>query len=221
MPGYPLKLARRTDGEAKRMQLLEAAGAVIAECGIDRATGKEIAERAGASTNAINYYFGGMQELHVEVLREAHRSLASFDELAAIAGQEVPPEEKLRQFLTVAVNAALLPRGPSWALQVLSREFFAPTEAGKSLRDEEILPKKQIVLAIIGEVLGRPVDDPAVERFGFAVLAPIMMLLVCEPESRRDAFPGIVDSADGARAFAEDLVALALNGLRGAARMGG
>jgi len=215
------KWGRRVDGAATRMQILEAAGAVIAEKGIDRATGKEIAERAGTSSNAINYYFGGMQGLHVEVLVEAHRSLGSFEELAALAGQEVPAEEKLRQFLTLAAATAMQPSGPSWALQVLNREFFAPSPAAQSLQDQEILPKKQIILGIVAEILGRPADDPLVERCGFAVIAPIMMLLVCEPGSRRAAFPGLEDDVGDTGALASALTTFAIGGLRAVAEGAG
>ena len=53
---------RRDDGATTRAQLLEAAGEIFAEKGLDRATGKEIADRAGTNSAAVNYYFGGLRD---------------------------------------------------------------------------------------------------------------------------------------------------------------
>lgn len=204
---------RRGDGAATRAQLLEAAGQVIAEKGFDRATGKEIAERAGTNSGAINYYFGGMEGLHAEVLIEAHRSLASYAEIAEVARRGVPASEKLRQFIALAVSAATQPRSRSWALRVLSREFFAPSSAGAVLKDRELLPKKQLILSIIAEVLRRPEDDPVVERCCFNVIAPIMMMLVCERANREAVFPWIGGDARSCDAVVAHLHAFAMGGL--------
>lgn len=204
---------RRGDGAATRAQLLEAAGQVIAEKGFDRATGKEIAERAGTNSGAINYYFGGMDGLHAEVLVEAHRSLASYDDIAEVAQRGVPASEKLRAFIALAVSAATQPRSRTWALRVLSREFFAPSAAGRALKDRELLPKKQLILSIIAEVMGRPKTDPLVERCCFSVIAPILMVLVCERENRKEVFPWIGDDPASVDVTVAHLHSFALGGI--------
>src|SRR5690606_26423774 len=116
--------ARRSSGT--RSQILEAAGQVFAEKGFDRATGKEIAERANTNSAAINYHFGGIERLYVAVLTEAHKSVASIEEIAAIAQSPLDPEEKLRRLIAFGI-AALAEARQSWAIRVLSREFLAPT----------------------------------------------------------------------------------------------
>jgi TetR/AcrR family transcriptional regulator, regulator of cefoperazone and chloramphenicol sensitivity len=210
---------RRGDGAATRAVLLEAAGQVIAEKGIDRATGKEIAQRAGTNSAAINYYFGGMEGLHAEVLVEAHRSLATIDDLAAVADGDAPPEAKLRRFMEIAVEAAKQPRSRSWALRVLSREFFAPSAASRVLEDAELIPKKALIHRIVAEVMGRPADDPAVERCAFSVIAPIMMMLVCTPNVRDEGFPWSGPGADPA-AVAAHLYVVALAGIQAVGKAG-
>lgn len=204
---------RRGDGAATRAQLLEAAGRVIAEKGCDRATGKEIAELAGTNSGAINYYFGGMDGLHAEVLVEAHRSLASYDDIAEVAHRGVSASEKLRAFIALAVSAATQPRSRSWALRVLSREFFAPSPAGRALKDRELLPKKRLIRSIVAEVMGRPEDDWLVERCCFTVIAPILMILVCERENRKEVFPWIGDDSASAEAVVAHLHAYAMGGI--------
>jgi TetR/AcrR family transcriptional regulator, regulator of cefoperazone and chloramphenicol sensitivity len=213
--------ARRGDGAATRAQLLEAAGRIIAEKGFDRATGKEIAEAAGSNSAAINYYFGGMEGLHAEVLVEAHRSVASYDELAALARGALAPEEKLRQLIGMAIAAVTQSRGHSWALRVLSREFLAPTAARQALEDRELLPKKKLITSIVAEVIGRPEDDPVVDRCCLSILAPITMLLVCERDSSQDAFPCLAGDRDSADAMVDHLHAFALGGIAAVARAAG
>src|SRR5260370_36481377 len=70
---------REETDQGTRGKLLEAAGHVFAEKGFDRATGKEICERAGTNTAAINYYFGGMEGLYAAVVWEAHDRLVPFE----------------------------------------------------------------------------------------------------------------------------------------------
>jgi AcrR family transcriptional regulator len=213
--------ARRGDGAATRAQLLEAAGRIIADKGFDRATGKEIAELAGSNSAAINYYFGGMEGLHAEVLVEAHRSVASYDELAALARGTLAPEEKLRRLIAIALAAVSQTRGHSWALRVLSREFLAPTVARRVLEDRELLPKKQLIMGIVAELMGLPEDDPVVDRCCFSIVAPITMLLVCERDISRDAFPCLDCDRKMAETMTDHLHSFALGGIAAVAKSAG
>jgi TetR/AcrR family transcriptional regulator, regulator of cefoperazone and chloramphenicol sensitivity len=206
---------RRGDGAGTRAQLLEAAGQVFAVKGFDRATGKEIAERAGANSAAINYYFGSFERLYAEVLLEAHRSTASLDEIAAVAESAGDPEQKLRRLIEIGLES--LANAPkAWALKVLSREFLAPTSARRIVEDEEILPKRRLIARVIAEVLGREEDDPVVSRCCFSVLAPMIVLFVCEPQAAAESFPGCCGDVPR-EVLADHLHAFALAGIRAAA----
>jgi TetR/AcrR family transcriptional regulator, regulator of cefoperazone and chloramphenicol sensitivity len=206
---------RRGDGAGTRAQLLETAGQVFAEKGFDRATGKEITERAGTNSAAINYYFGGFEGLYADVLAEAHRSVASVDDIAAIASAAIAPEAKLRRLIEIGV-ASLRSGDRGWALKVLSREFLAPTPARAAVEDREVMPKRRLVARVIAEVLGRPEDDPVVDRCCFSVMAPITMLFVCEPASAARAFPSCYGEGVSPEALVDHLHAFALGGLRAA-----
>src|ERR1700688_2493049 len=77
------------DRQSTHLQLLEAAGQEFAEKGFDRTTAKEICERAGTNTAAVNYYFGGIEGLQAAVLEEARNRLFSVDAIsAAVAGKK-------------------------------------------------------------------------------------------------------------------------------------
>ncbi len=58
-----------------RQRVLEAAGEVFAEKGFERATIREIVERAGANLNAVNYYFRDKHGLYVACSKRHTSSL--------------------------------------------------------------------------------------------------------------------------------------------------
>jgi len=169
---------RRNGGTATRLQILEAAGEVFAEKGAGHATGKEIVDRAGTNSAAINYYFGGIDGLYTEVLLEAHHRLMDLEVLKNLAQAPGEPAEKLNLFLDGTVRAILEPTSSSWALRVLGREMLDPSQALQTLLDQEVLPKKQIATGFISEILGLPVDHPAVVRSILGIIGPIMLLVM-------------------------------------------
>jgi AcrR family transcriptional regulator len=72
-PGRPPRPARRRDAEATRKALLEAAGALFDERGYDRATIRDIGERAGVDPALIARYFGGKEQLYIAALADEER----------------------------------------------------------------------------------------------------------------------------------------------------
>lgn len=204
---------RRDDGAATRQQILEVAGEVFAAKGVDRATGKEIAERAGANSAAVNYYYGGIDPLYGEVLVEAHRRLLAYDVLASVAKGEGDPQDKLRRLLGIVVKAVMAPEGSSWPLRVLSREILAPSAMFETLRQRELMPKKDLMVGLVGELTGRSPDDPVVARACISILAPILMLLVGDRTVVARMFPAIVEGEGAQAAMADHLVRFALGGL--------
>lgn len=180
---------RREDGATTRLQILEAAGAVFAEKGLGHTTGKEIAERAGTNSAAVNYYFGGIDGLYSEVLVEAHHRLMDYEFLKKIAEAPGSASEKLNVFLDGVVRAVLGSGSSNWALRVIGREIMHPSTALQILLEREILPKKQIAFGFISEILGAPPDHPAVARCGLSVIGPILLLLIGSPGVLEHAAP--------------------------------
>src|ERR1700761_7793413 len=84
---------------ATRRRLIDAAGEIFADVGFERATIKQITDRAGASLAAVNYHFSDKQELYYEVLLEAQRAsiatMQSFEQLPA----DAPPQQQLTAFI--------------------------------------------------------------------------------------------------------------------------
>ncbi len=216
----PRKLpGRREDGATTKAQILEAAGAVFAEKGFDRATGKEIAERAGSNSAAVNYYYGGIEGLYAEVLVEAHRSLLAYDRLVALAKGPGDPRHKLKTLIGLIARTITGPATSSWALGVLGREILSPSPAFAVLLDKEILPKKLVVTTIVGEILGLKHDDPAVTRCALNIISPFAMLIVGNKQIFTQVLPGLNPAESGAQdAIVEHFQRFAMAGLDATAK---
>lgn len=199
--------------QSSRQRLLEAAGHVFAEKGFDRATGKEICERAGTNTAAVNYYFGGIEGLYAAVVWEAHSRFLTFEAAsAAIAGQK-DAKGRLKAILRLIVRTLTGPVSSSWELRVLGREVVAPSAALDDLREKEFLPKTRILKAIVSELMELPEDHPAVSRGCISVMAPCFMLLIFDRKTVTRAFPSLGLAPQDAEALVGHLVQYAVAGL--------
>ncbi len=201
-----------------RAKLLEAAGHVFAEKGFDRATGKEICERAGANTAAVNYYFGGMEGLHAAVIWEAHSRLVTFESLSTAIAGKADAKAKLEAVMGLFVEVLTGPASTSWVLRVLGREVVAPSAAVDVLRQREFLPKSHILKTLVGELMELPPDHPAVARGCLSVMAPCVLLLIFDREMLKTAFPSLGLGAEDRPALARHLVQYAMAGLAAVAR---
>jgi AcrR family transcriptional regulator len=204
---------RDEDDRNTRQRLLEAAGYVFAEKGFDRATGKEIAERAGINTASVNYYFGGIEGLYVAALNEATSRLVTFDALRSAVAGKSDATAKLEAVLGLFVQALTGPASSSWVLRVMGREIVAPSVSGGALLDKDRRQKVRILKSIVGELVGLPEDHPVVARGCISVVAPCIMLLICDRSSLKQVFPTLGYGPDDAPAVVRHMVQFALAGL--------
>lgn len=168
--------AVRTDGEATRNRILEAAGQLFASEGFAEATSKAIAANAEVDLASINYHFGNRSGLYQAVLAEAHRRLVSLSDLQALADSEATPSDQLRRLFERLVERSH--DNNSWNIRVLAREALAPSSHLKVLLQTEVLPKILVVRQILSDISGIPADDPALVRCLISVAAPCGMLLM-------------------------------------------
>lgn len=177
----------RADGEATRIRILEAAGELFASEGFAETTSKAIAARAGADLASINYHFGSRDGLYQAVLIEAHRRLLDLADLRQFTQSPLPAAEKLRILIDRLVLRATDDDTKAWNLNVLAAEILAPTSHSQVLLQSEVPAKAFVVMTILGDITGIPVDDPALLRCFLNVAAPCFVLLI----SRR-GLPGLV-----------------------------
>lgn len=120
---------RPHDSAASRAALLEAARAVFRERGYERATTREIGERAGVDPALIARYFGSKERLYVAAVAELSPADTDFD------------------FEPVALLAGLLERWEERGHNPISRALASPA-LGDDVRRE--------VVAVIGDLLLAP-----------------------------------------------------------------
>jgi len=209
---------RKSYRQGTRAELLEAAGHVFAEKGFDRATGKEICERAGANTAAINYYFGGMDALHAAVLEEANRRLVPLETVTAAIAKKTSARAKLQVIIELVVEKLLGPISSSWVFGVFSREMIVPTPMIEHLFETQGLPKIRIARLIVAELIGLPEDHPAVTRGCISVMAPMVLLFVADRYHLKRMFPDLSLTSEHAAVISRHLLQFALGGLAALAR---
>jgi TetR/AcrR family transcriptional regulator, regulator of cefoperazone and chloramphenicol sensitivity len=209
---------RSEDRQSTKAQLLEAAGHVFAEQGFDRATGREICERAGANTAAVNYYFGGMDGLYAAVLEEASRRLIPLATLASTVAEKPDAKSQLQAIIELGVEKLTGPVSSSWVFGVFARELLLPTPAHDALRRQQGIPKTRIITSIVAELMELPADHPAVARGCLMLMAPFMMLMIGDRLSLKQMLPGLDFSPAGATALSRHLLAFTLGGLAAVAR---
>lgn len=209
---------RERDDQTTRARLLEVAGQVFAEKGFDRTTGKEICERAGINTAAVNYYYGGIEGLYAAVIQEAHNRFVTHAAAVAAIADKTDARAKLEAILELIVRTLVGPALSSWVLRVIGREVVAPSAALATLRDTEFLPKTRIMKSIVSELMGLPEEHPAVARGCISVMAPCFLLLIFDRDMLKRAFPNLGLGSEDAAALVRHMLQYALAGLAAVAR---
>lgn len=167
----------RSDGEATRTRILEAAGELFAASGYAETTNKAIAAKAQVDLASINYHFGNRSGLYQAVLTESYGQVLGLAKLKQLVGSELAPASKLRLLIEQLVTlAAQEPQ--AWQLRVLAREILAPTSHLQILFQNEAVPKVALLRRMLSEIIRIPAEDPALTRCLLCVIAPCLMLLV-------------------------------------------
>lgn len=167
----------RTDGEATRQRILEAAGELFAAEGYAEASNKAIATLANVDLASINYHFGNRTALYQSVLAHAHDRLIQLDDLRELSNSTLPPEAQLRHIMTqLVLTSRCAPQ--AWHLRLLAREVLVPSSHLQVVLENVALPKLQLIRRLLSDITAIPEDDPALTRCMFSIGAPCLMLIV-------------------------------------------
>jgi AcrR family transcriptional regulator len=119
----------------RRIQILDAAAAVISERGVDAARLADIAEAAGVSLGLVQHYFRHRDRLFAEVFRrESERITATW---RRVVDSGAPPLERLVDYVRLCApeggSGAALAFGPGWAFWL---ELWAKANREEAVRAE-------------------------------------------------------------------------------------
>lgn len=198
----------RSDGQVTREQLLNTAGLVFAESGYERTTSKAICERARTNLAAVNYHFGSKDGLYEAVLAEAHRQLLDADDLTTWA--KGPGHARARLERVLGEILAMAAKRQGWAYPVLLRELLSPSPLMPAWALKTVRPKAEVVVGLMAEVTGLPMDHPSLQRCVFMCLVPCMVTAIAPPSMKTTVLPSVATDTD---AFAADVVSFAMAGI--------
>jgi AcrR family transcriptional regulator len=168
-----------------RARLLNAAARLFAEHGFARVTVRDICKRAHANIAAVNYHFGGKDGLYHAVMRMAIETMQATTEDARTAGRGLPPDQRLRAYVSVFLNR-ILGKGheTSWIHQLMLRELSDPTPALDMVAQEVLRPRTAYLCGTIAELIGCPADSPPVMRCALSVQSQFNSMLWSQAAAR-------------------------------------
>jgi TetR/AcrR family transcriptional regulator, regulator of cefoperazone and chloramphenicol sensitivity len=151
-----------------RDRLLEAAGEVFAELGYAQTTVREICQRAGANIAAVNYHFGGKDELYAAIL-ERHFSDA-VQRYPLVPDPAIPPRQALEQFVHATMSRLLDQSRSAWHTRLTMREITEPTPHLDMVAERFMRPHFAALKGILRGVLGGKVPEDRLLLLALSVM---------------------------------------------------
>lgn len=179
---------KRDRGDVTREKLLTSSIDVFGRYGFDGATTRMLAETAGVNLQAIPYYFGGKEGLHIAAAEHlasiiidhvADLRNAVLARLAHLDSQDQPLEPReardmLTQLAQHMVALFVSRQSESWARFII-REQMEPTEAFERVYSNVMGPMIGMAGRLVATILGEP---PQSEQVRLKTLSFVGSILV-------------------------------------------
>ena len=159
--------------ETKR-RLIDAAGEVFAAHGFERATIKEITDRAGASVAAVNYHFSDKQELYDQVVQHIHEQGCPVFRALSDTPADASPEERLRAFVLRLLQHVLDPAQPAWFGQIKTREMAAPSPVTDRWINDALRPFVLELEQFVATLVGHPATPVELTRLANSIVGQVL-----------------------------------------------
>jgi len=166
-----------------RQRLIDAAGTIFAEKGYEAASVRDICQQASANIAAVNYHFGDKRSLYVAAVRHA-QSCADNEDPEVVWPPEMPPVERLREFIQTMLERKLNTNKPVWHLEIMLREMAHPTEACAAVVEDYVRPMADGLRAILADLMGEEFPLEQVNLIGFSIVGQVLFYYVHQPMIR-------------------------------------
>ena len=175
----------RSDGDASRARLLDAAGKLFADRGYASVSTRALAKAGGANLSAIGYHFGGKKGLYREVLRQLVAdtepiivpAIANLNAgVVAADGDRARLAPIMAGFLRGLLTSILGNVRMGWQMQLMLREFYSPSKLFPMLLEERIHPLHNAVARLVGAAGGQPAEAPETRLLTAALIGQCMAM---------------------------------------------
>jgi AcrR family transcriptional regulator len=140
-----------------KRKLLDAAGEVFADHGFERATIKDITDRAGVAMAAVNYHFSDKQELYYQVIKLVHQRGMEAAAVIINPDPSTSSTDRLREYVRKLLRNLLDPARPAWFVTIMMREMRQPSAATERLMDEIFRPYARALENLVNRLAGREI----------------------------------------------------------------
>ena len=168
-----------------RNRLLDAAGETFAEQGFQNSTVREICRRAGANIAAVNYHFGGKEELYAAVLTQTAQMALEQYPIGGGVDPGSPACERLRAFIRAYLERLLDEGRPAWFGKLVAREMFEPTAALDKVAQVFAKPQYERLRTIVGELLGARAEPDLIRQTACSILGQCLFYKHARPMIER------------------------------------
>lgn len=193
-------------------RILEAAGEIFADSGFRHATVREICRHAGVNLAAICYHFGDKEGLYFEVLRYGHDLSMKKYPMDSAQNKELPPSERLRNFIRLFLLRILDEGKPAWFEKLIAKELMEPTAAFDRLLGEVVRPFYKVLESIVEEIIEDPVSEEKILFCCESIVSQCLRYKVKPVITRM--FRQDVYSPEGIERIADHITQFSLMGLR-------
>ena len=174
------KISPSAEHDSTRGRLLQAAGEVFAECGLRGTTIEMICRKAGANIAAVNYHFGGKENLYYETIKWGRKCCAGMEELQAEELTKLTPRQALHRFVADYLRTLLSPRNPAWYFRLISREMAEPTPALDRFIREVIHTRRLCLAGVIERIAGGKLSARRLELIGSSIVGQCLFYNHCQ-----------------------------------------
>jgi len=201
---------QRSDGQATRQRLLDAAAEVFATKGFRDASNADICELADANTAAVNYHFDSKENLYVQAWRDSfEKSLAAHSPDGGVPA-DAAPEERLRGRIRAIVQR--ITDRSNHMFEIVHREMASPTGLLDEVMHKTIRPLHRDMTAVVHELLGPDVPQKQAEFCVVSIVGQCFALM--RSRGAPCKHPGPHLRLTDAEAYAEHIFTFSVAGIR-------
>lgn len=182
-------------------RLVEAAEELFCKRGFNETSVRDIAAAADCNVASINYYFGGKDNLYVEVWRRRLAQmrdvrLASIERVMS-AGGRPELEELLRSYANAFVEPLVDGSRSDQFITLMAREMIDPHLPRQMFVDEMIVPVMRALAEALRQICPW-LEDGRTQLIILSIVGQLMHAVMARAMFERSDHPGIVDVDLGA-----------------------